>query len=122
MQGRSDYESRRRHRHRASPIPTGPIWLRGPAPAALDSSEDDLRALLEHVRGGFTQLVSREIDEFELDALIHHSTRSAAELWKFCGASGGQWQQAANSPRYLREQGDGPDWRERGTPRRSRTP
>ena len=84
--------------------------------------QSELRALLEHVRGGFAQLDSGEIDEFELDALIHHYKRSAAELWKFCGSSGGQWQQAANSLRYLREQGDEPDWWEQGAPRRNRTP
>lgn len=46
--------------------------------AAYHRSE--LRALLEHVRGGFEQLDSGEIDEFDLDTLIHHYKRSAAEL------------------------------------------
>jgi hypothetical protein len=88
--------------------------------AAYHRSE--LRTLLEHVRAGFSQLDSGEIDEFDMDGLIHHYKRSAAELWKFCGSSGGQWQRAANALTYLREQGDEPDWWERGATRRSGTP
>ena len=84
--------------------------------------QSQLRTLLEHVRAGFSQLDSGEIDEFDMDDLIHHYKRSAAELWKFCGSSGGQWQQAAIALTYLREQGDEPDWWERSAPRRSGTP
>jgi hypothetical protein len=80
-----------------------------------------LRALLEQVRAGFAQLDAGEIDEFDLDDLIHHYKRSAAELWKFCGSSGGQWQQAANALTYLREQGEEPDWWEMGAPRRKKS-
>ena len=80
--------------------------------------EAQLRSLLEHVRAGFAQLDAGEIDEFELDDLIHHYKRSAAELWKFCGTSGGGWLHAANALACLRESGDEPDWWERGTPRR----
>jgi hypothetical protein len=76
-----------------------------------------LRSLLEHVRAGFARLDAGEIDEFELDDLIHHYKRSAAKLWTFCGSSGGQWLQAANTLAYLREQGEEPDWWERGAPR-----
>jgi hypothetical protein len=83
--------------------------------------QSKLRALLEHVRAGFGQFDAGEIDEFDLDDVIHHYQRSAVQLWKFCGSSGGQWLQAANSLRYLREQGDEPDWWERGTPRRTRS-
>lgn len=60
-----------------------------------------------------------ELDEFELDHLIHHYKRSANELWKFCGSSGGRWQQAARTLTYARESGE-PDWWERGAPRRRR--
>ena len=74
----------------------------------------ELRTLLEHVRDGFARLDAGEIDEFELDDLIHHYKRSATELWKFCGSSGGHWQQAAGALRYVREQGDEPDWWESG--------
>jgi hypothetical protein len=83
--------------------------------------QTQLRALLEHVRAGFAQLDAGEIDEFDLDDLIHRYTRSAAELWKFCGSTGGQWQQAANTLSYLREHGEEPDWWDRGVSRRSRS-
>jgi hypothetical protein len=80
-----------------------------------------LRALLEHVRSGFAQLDAGDIDEFDLDDLIHHYKRSAAELWKFCGSTGGQWLQAATTLTYLRERGDEPDWWQSGAPRRDRS-
>jgi hypothetical protein len=83
--------------------------------------QSQLRALLEHVRDGFTRLDAGDIDEFELDELIHRYKRSATELWKFCGSSGGQWQQAASALTYLREQGDEPDWWESGAPLRARS-
>ena len=54
----------------------------------------------------------------QLDELIHHYKRSATELWKFCGSSGGQWLQAAHALAYLREQGEEADWWEQGAPRR----
>src|SRR5215213_4504604 len=79
--------------------------------------QTQLRTLLEHVRSGFTRLDAGDIDEFDLDDVIHHYTRSAAQLWKFCGSSGGQWQQAAHTLRYLREHSEEPDWWERGAPR-----
>jgi hypothetical protein len=72
--------------------------------------QEQLRALLEHVRDGFSQLDAGEIDEFELDDLIHRYKRAATELWKFCGNTGGQWLQAANALAYLRDQGEEPDW------------
>lgn len=81
---------------------------------------EQLRGLLEHVRAGFVRLDADEIDEFDLDDLIHHYKRSATELWKFCGSSGGQWLQAAWMLGYLRERGEEPDWWEAGAPRRSR--
>jgi hypothetical protein len=49
--------------------------------------QDQLRALLDHVRHGFSQLDAGEIDEFELDDLIHRYKRAAGELWKFCGSA-----------------------------------
>jgi hypothetical protein len=84
--------------------------------------QTQLRALLERVRAGFVQLDQGEIDEFELDTIIHHYQRSAIELWKFCGSTGGQWLRAARNLRYFREQADEPDWWEAGTPRRDRSP
>jgi hypothetical protein len=83
--------------------------------------EEALRGLLERVRDGFMQLDSGEIDVFELDDLIHRYKRAAAELWKFCGSSGAQWQQAANALSSLRERGEDPDWWARSAPRRDRS-
>jgi hypothetical protein len=76
--------------------------------------QEQLRGLLEHVRAGFVRLEAGEIDEFDLDDLIHHYKRSATELWKFCGSGGGQWLQAARMLDYLRERGEEPDWWEAG--------
>jgi hypothetical protein len=80
--------------------------------------KDQLRILLERVPAGFAELEAGEIDEFDLDEMIQHYKRSAKELWMFCGASGGQWQRAANTLTYLREHGEEPDWWEAGAPRR----
>jgi hypothetical protein len=79
--------------------------------------QEQLSALLEHVREGFAQLCSGEIDEFELDDLIHRYRRAAVELCRFCGSTGGQWLRAANTPAYLRERGEEPDWWARSAPR-----
>ena len=83
--------------------------------------QTQLRALLDHVRAGFVQFDAGEIDEFELDGLIHHYKRSAAELWKFCGSTGGQWLQAARTLSYLHERGEEPDWWDAGASRRDRS-
>jgi len=83
--------------------------------------QTQLRALLDHVRDGFARLDAGEIDEFDLDNLIHHYKRSAAELWKFCGSTGGQWLRAARTLSYIRETGEEPDWWEAGASRRERS-
>jgi hypothetical protein len=83
--------------------------------------QSQLRALLDRVRVGFAQLDAGEIDEFDLDDLIHHYKRSAAKLWQFCGSTGGQWLQAARTLRYLHETGEEPDWWEAGASRRDRS-
>jgi hypothetical protein len=72
--------------------------------------EEQLRLLLERVRGGFDRLDADEIDVFELDDLIHRYRQSARELWNFCGSSGSGWLRAARALEFLREQGDEPDW------------
>jgi len=83
--------------------------------------EQQLRALLEHVREGFARLDAGEIDAFELDDLIHRYKRSARELWKFCGQSGSEWLTAARTLEYLQERGEGlPDWWAAGEPRSRR--
>jgi hypothetical protein len=79
--------------------------------------QEQLRVLLEHVRSGFAQLDAGEIDEFELDQLMFHYSRSAKELWKFCELPGNPLQVAATLA-YLREEGREPDWWEAGEPRR----
>lgn len=72
--------------------------------------QEQLRLLLEHVRNGFAQLDAGEIDEFELDDLIHRYKRAAGRLWSFCGSSGGQWLQAATALEYMRDRGEEHDW------------
>jgi hypothetical protein len=42
-------------------------------PLIADYHEQQLLALLEHVRDGFTRLDRSEIDAFELDELIHRA-------------------------------------------------
>jgi hypothetical protein len=79
--------------------------------------DEQLRGLLEHVRDGFARLDAGEIDAFDLDDIIHHYKRSARELWKFCGSSGSQWERAASTLAYWREQDDEPDWWQAGAPR-----
>ena len=42
-----------------------------------------------------------EIDEFDLDDLIHRYKRAAADLWKFCGQVGGSgYRRRTCSPTY----------------------
>ena len=82
--------------------------------------QDELRKLLEHVRAGFAQMDAGEIDEFDLDDLIHRYKKAAAKLWSFCGSSGGQWLSATRSLTYLRERDESlPDWWEEAAPRSS---
>ena len=72
---------------------------------------EELRILLEHVRSGFGRLDAGEIDEFELDDLIHRYKGAATRLWSFCGSSSSRWQQAASTLTGLRDRGEpSPDW------------
>ena len=82
--------------------------------------QEQLRILLEHVRGGFTQLDAGEIDEFDLDDIIHRYKRAARKLWSFCGSSGGQWLQAATALEYMRDRGEEHDWWAESERRRDR--
>lgn len=71
----------------------------------------ELRQLLEHVRDGFARLDAGDIDEFELDELIHRYKKAAAQLWSFCGSSGSRWLQAAKTVSDWRSQvGQPRDW------------
>ena len=87
-----------------------------------DYHKEELRRLLEHVRAGFVQLDAGEIDEFELDDVIHRYKRAAAKLWSFCGSGGGRWQEVASALTYLRERDEAPrDWWNDAAPRITRT-
>lgn len=77
----------------------------------------ELRKLLDHIRDGFARHDAGQIDEFELDQLIHQYKNAATKLWSFCGTSGRQWLQAAKSLQYLKATG-GRDWWEEAAPRR----
>jgi hypothetical protein len=73
--------------------------------------QDALRQLLDHVRAGFVRLDAGEIDEFELDELIHRYKKAAAKLWTFCGPSGAHRQLAATMIQQARDRGESPrDW------------
>ena len=79
--------------------------------------EAQLQKLLEHLRDGFRRYEEGTIDAFELDAVIHHYTRAARELWKFCGdLSGARAAFTARALRAMREEADEVDWWERGRP------
>lgn len=82
--------------------------------------QEQLRALLEYVRDGFARLDVGEIDEFELDDLIHRYKRAAKQLGVFCGSTGGQWLQAATALEYMRERGEERDWWAESARRRDR--
>jgi hypothetical protein len=101
-----------------SGAPTGERAQRREARKVIGAyHEEQLRALLEHVRDGFGRLDRGEIDAFELDDIIHHYKRSARELWKFCGSSGSEWVRAVGTLELLRKEGDEPNWWEAGVPR-----
>jgi hypothetical protein len=53
--------------------------------------EQQLDALLEHVREGLARLDGGEIDVFEVDELIERYQRAARKPWAFCGSSGADW-------------------------------
>jgi hypothetical protein len=72
--------------------------------------QEQLRTLLEQVRRGLARLDAGEVDEFELDYLIHRYKRAAKQLWMFCGSSGAQSRQAAAALAYMRERGEERDW------------
>jgi hypothetical protein len=108
----------RRPRVRSPRCPHAPQKARA---LIADYYEQQLLALLEHVRDGFTRLDRSEIDAFELDELIHRYKRSARELWKFCGQTGSSWERAARTLEWLCEEGEEPDWWQAGEPRRRRS-
>ena len=76
-----------------------------------------LADLLEHVRQGFQDYDVGRIDAFELDDIIHHYKRSAAELWKFCAVSGSRVEIVARALERMHAEHDEPDWWEIGASR-----
>jgi hypothetical protein len=70
------------------------------------------------VRHGFQEYDAGRIDAFELDDVIHHYKRSAAELWKFCAVSG-QVEIVARALERMHAERDEPDWWEIGAPGRT---
>ena len=82
--------------------------------------QEQLRVLLEHVRSAFDQLDAGEIDEFELDNLIHRYKRAAKNHWIFCEASGGQPLYTADVITQLRDRGEERDWWAESARRRER--
>jgi hypothetical protein len=81
---------------------------------------EQLRSLQEHLREGFGRFERGEIDEFALDHVIHHYSRSAKELWKFCGNGEARISWAVASIEARRHSGSEPDWWEIGDPDRRR--
>ncbi len=78
--------------------------------------QDELRRLLERVRDGFVRLDAGEIDEFELDDLIHRYKRSTKKLWVFCSSP----LDASSALAFTRDRGEEHDWWEIGATRRER--
>lgn len=72
------------------------------------------------MRDGFAQLDAGEIDEFDLDDIIHRYQRAARKLWRFCGSSGSQWVQAAAALKYMRDRCEEHDWWAESERRRDR--
>src|SRR3954447_8576204 len=72
--------------------------------------EARLAELLEHLRAGYGEDDAGRIDAFELDAVVHHYTRAARQLWTFCAVSGAQVETAARTLEYWQERGEQPDW------------
>jgi len=81
------------------------------------SSKAERRAARAVVATYHEAKIAGEIDVFELDDLIHRYKRSARELWKFCVGGGAHVESAARTLEFLRQEGELPDWWERGAPR-----
>ncbi len=82
--------------------------------------QEQLGRLLDHLRDGFVKLDAGEIDEFELDDLIHRYKKAAAKLWGFCTVGGSALLITADGIRRQREQGANTDWWELAASRRER--
>lgn len=71
------------------------------------------------MRAGLAAMDAGDIDEFQMDELLHRYKRAAAALWKFCNASRAQFR-AQGTSRV--EAGEGPDWWAATAPRDRRSP
>lgn len=76
--------------------------------------EAELAKLVARVGDAIDRHRTGELDAFDVDEVLHHYSRSAKELWKFCNL--GSVETAAH---YLHVMNDPPaDWWEIGEPRR----
>ena len=82
--------------------------------------QEQLRSLLEHVREGFDRLDAGELDEFELDDLIHRYKQATKRVWVFCESSRSDWTSTAAALVDMRARGVEPDWWAETAPRRRR--
>ncbi|HEX4756127.1 MAG TPA: hypothetical protein VH661_10335 [Candidatus Dormibacteraeota bacterium] len=81
--------------------------------------EAKLADLLEHVRAGLARYDAGLITAFDLDEIIHHYTRAARELWKFCAVTGGHVAMTAATLMQMEQDGEERDWWAVVRPRRS---
>ena len=81
--------------------------------------QEQLRGLLAHVQDGFGRLEAGELDEFELDDLIHRYKQAAKRLWVFC-ESGGNWSSTAAALADMSARGVERDWWAGSAPRQRR--
>jgi hypothetical protein len=80
--------------------------------------EQQLRELLDHIRDGLARLDRGEIDVFEVDALIERYDLAARKLRAFCGSTGSDWERAADTLEFMRENDETHDWWDAAAPRR----
>ncbi len=72
--------------------------------------EAKLADLLEHVRAGLAQYDAGQITAFDVDEIIHHYTRAAGELWKFCALTGSHVEMTAATLMEMQQDGEERDW------------
>jgi hypothetical protein len=49
----------------------------------------ELAKLVEHVENAIARYRAGELDAIDVDDIIHHYSKAARELWKFCWSGGG---------------------------------
>jgi hypothetical protein len=74
--------------------------------------EAELAALVEHVADAIERRRTGELDVHAVDEVIHHYTKAARELWKFCflGGSGVHAERVAATLELLTAEDERPDW------------